>query len=196
MDRGAWRTTARGLAKSQTWLSDYQLHFQVPEDANMPEIVESPWGGHGAPLLSRGEAGCGSAVGKVRANQGRRSSRAPGFLSLLWALQPRDGDSPGPGFTGPPFCDWPRDPLLEIQHFINLGAWGWHNSHTELRGALTHWCSHRAPGVPKGQVDELGERREPSCWAPLALLQSWELHFYASYVITLYLVRFHLKEGF
>lgn len=55
------------------------------------------------PLCSLGgEAGCGSTVGKVRADQGRRSGRPLAPCPSSGPCSHVMGDSPGPGFTRPP----------------------------------------------------------------------------------------------
>ena len=38
MDRGAWRATVHGVAKSQTWLSDLYFHFKKEEEKEYPSV--------------------------------------------------------------------------------------------------------------------------------------------------------------
>ena len=38
MDRGAWRATVHGVAKSQTWLSDLYFHFKKEEEKEYPSF--------------------------------------------------------------------------------------------------------------------------------------------------------------
>ena len=52
MDGGAWQATLNGVAKSWTWLSDFQLYFQVvlivknpPANAGDIEMQFDPWVG-------------------------------------------------------------------------------------------------------------------------------------------------------